>query len=167
MSQHFYVTGLPRSRTAWLANFLTHRNAFCHHEAMNGCHSVDEYLGLMNMDYDFVGNSDCGLFLSPCLIDGPLVIIERDINEVEDSLSEIFNGIYVRQYCEQAQEKLDQLNGLRIPFDDINDNLEEIWCHCIGDGFDGRRAEQLKNFNIQLSQISGDPISLEVFSCLG
>ena len=39
----FLVLGLPRSRTAWLANFLTHDGLFCYHEAINGCSSMKEY----------------------------------------------------------------------------------------------------------------------------
>ena len=40
---NFLILGLPRSRTAWLANFLTYDGLFCYHEAINGCLNMDEY----------------------------------------------------------------------------------------------------------------------------
>ena len=41
--RNFFVLGLPRSRTAWLANFLTYDGYFCFHEGIDGCRSIDDY----------------------------------------------------------------------------------------------------------------------------
>ena len=168
MPKNFYITGLPRSRTAWLSVFLTHGNAFCHHEAMNGCHSIEDYQAKMSLSgYDFVGNSDCGLFLSPELINGPLIIIERDIDEVLHSLVKLFPGYDLRSYISGIRDQIQQLNGLRIPYNQLNDRLDEIWKYCIGEGYDRFYAENLKKMNIQTNKIQGDSMSFEVFSCRG
>lgn len=37
--RHFFITGRPRSRTAWIANYLTWGDTFCFHDALR---TVDE-----------------------------------------------------------------------------------------------------------------------------
>jgi hypothetical protein len=37
---HFFILALPRSRSAWLANFLTYGPSFCYHEGLIGCRSM-------------------------------------------------------------------------------------------------------------------------------
>lgn len=39
----FLIVGLPRSRTAWLAAFLTDGDTVCHHELIRQCANVAEY----------------------------------------------------------------------------------------------------------------------------
>jgi hypothetical protein len=40
MRSHFFITGLPRTRTAWLANFFTGPHSFCLHDGLLGCKTV-------------------------------------------------------------------------------------------------------------------------------
>jgi len=47
------------------------------------------------------------------------------------------------------KEQMKFLKGLRIPLDDINDSLEEIWSYLIGTPYDKNRGDLLKNMNIQ------------------
>jgi hypothetical protein len=67
MSRHFFITGIPRSRTAWFANFLTTENAFCFHDAMKDGWSVEHVFNLFQKrasdGFEFVGDSDSGLLL--------------------------------------------------------------------------------------------------------
>jgi hypothetical protein len=56
----FFVVGLPRTRSAWLANFLTNGDAICHHELMR---SVTDLAALRNKlngtnTYAAVGDAD-------------------------------------------------------------------------------------------------------------
>ena len=37
------IVGLPRSRTAWLSVFMSQSSTMFHHEAINGCGSIEEY----------------------------------------------------------------------------------------------------------------------------
>ena len=39
----FIVTGLPRSRSAWIAAFLTDGPVFCHHELIRDCADASEF----------------------------------------------------------------------------------------------------------------------------
>lgn len=53
----FFVTGLPRSRTAWVANYLTYGNTFCFHdEAFAHCATVQAVADrLAAMPFENVG----------------------------------------------------------------------------------------------------------------
>jgi len=43
MNNKFFITGLPRSRTAWFSAFMTASGYPCLHEGLNGCKSIAEY----------------------------------------------------------------------------------------------------------------------------
>lgn len=64
--QHFFITGLPRSRTSWLASLLSmHPGAFCHHDAMRQAVDLEGYKSWLVANAPeharFVGDSDSGL----------------------------------------------------------------------------------------------------------
>ena len=54
---------------------------------------------------------------------------------------------------EIEKERLDGIEGLHIPFDDIDDRLEDIWTYLTDKPFDHERAEMLKDFNIQVKSV--------------
>jgi hypothetical protein len=65
-AERFFITGLPRSRTTWLANLFTYGASFCFHDLLGECRTVED------MDRHFediarggcvkhVGNSDSAL----------------------------------------------------------------------------------------------------------
>lgn len=148
---NFFVLGLCRSRTAWLANFLTYNGNYCHHEGLNGCHTVNSYIDKLQID----GDSGTGLMLIDIekhFPDSPKVIIERDIEDIIPWAHENYGDAGVKVLYDQ-KEKLDKINGLRIPFDDIDHRLEEIWVHLVGNGFDRQRADLLTKLNVQVNDI--------------
>ena len=58
----FFITGLPRSRTAWLANLFTWGDSFCHHDALRMGVSVEELKRqFVSTPGQYVGDSDSGL----------------------------------------------------------------------------------------------------------
>jgi len=62
MNAPFFITGIPRSRTAWLANFLTWGNAFCHHDLLRlGCSVPALRRNLEATRAEIVGDSDSAL----------------------------------------------------------------------------------------------------------
>ena len=105
--------GLPRSRTAWLANWFTHQNSICTHDASRFCkrgitslrkilHRTDAYKPY-NGWYDentpkrlFYGSSDSvnGWWYDGLLEkfpDAKFALVERNIDEVSDSCVRLFN----------------------------------------------------------------------------
>lgn len=58
----FLIVGLPRSRTAWLAAFLSDGEVFCHHELIRRCDSVECYESeLLSTRHPIVGDADPSL----------------------------------------------------------------------------------------------------------
>lgn len=164
---NFFITGLPRSRTGWFSSYFTDGGVQCWHEATNRVRSRDQYWQRMGLPgFEAIGNSDCGLWMADwaAYIPGaPLVIIERDLEEVEASL--VRQGIYgARSVLEEGWAELRLADGLRIRYEDIDVRLEEIHEYCVPTPFSEQRAKQFINANIQLSRIVPDVESIKVWS---
>ncbi len=160
---NFFITALPRSRTAWFANYFSTGDVFCYHEAMNNVTCKEDYWARMNCPASVhVGNSDCGLYMGGYTDGAPLVIIERDIDEVDDALiKQGFPGC--RAMLEESLKALNEMTGLRVLFDTINERLEEIHQFCVTTPFDERRADQLINLKVELTEIIPDVKSARVW----
>lgn len=144
---NFFVIGLPRSRTAWLANFLT-QEQFCYHEGLNNCCSITEYKKKLGDD----GDSSTGLMLLDMnndFPDAPKVIIEGRVKEAIDYGYKTY-GHYDPDYVNYLNERMNEIKGLRINFDDIDDMLPKIWGHLIGTPYDKKRGEMLKRMSIEV-----------------
>lgn len=68
MTIPYFITGLPRSRTAWLSVLLTWDTSFCFHEASSTCGPISRLphaMGLIDgmCAYPHIGNSDPNLGL--------------------------------------------------------------------------------------------------------
>ena len=94
--KRFLITGLPRSRTAWLANFLTFGQAFCFHDGLQHCREIGDLENLFwNAGAEVVGDSDSGLLyvaeaLPHLFPDVPLVLVERDPRQALESARKFF-----------------------------------------------------------------------------
>jgi len=124
----------------------------------------------MSGDKKVYGNSDSALCLTKFqeVFKAPTLIIERDREEVLESLLNLFGRhMIVIHLVDLMISHLRDLDGLRIPFNEIDLRLEEIWQHCIGDGYDPERGNTMKMQNIQTKEIWGNPESVrEILSCL-
>ena len=159
MPHNFFVTGLPRSRTAWFAAYLD-----CKHEPMNGASSDAELIEIIGDG----GASDCGLAwfnIRKHYPNSPVLVIDRDINDVITSMNRILpiNNEVIHLLQETRAKMLSIEGALIIKYDQINDKLEEIWNFLKGGKFDGDRADMFKGLNIQLSSYSGDKDSFDFF----
>lgn len=141
----FIITGFPRTRSAWFAAYLTSGTTYCYHEAT----FTDEDLDLPG--YENVGSSDSGYLLRPEWASRNMpdktVIIHRDIDIVEASLKRI--GVEnTRMLLETMEPALEQLEGLHINFDEINDRIEDVHDY-LQIEYDPKRAELFAKMNIQ------------------
>jgi hypothetical protein len=88
----FFITGLPRSRTAWLANFFTTGPSYCAHDALLGCADLGAFAKRMeSLPGSIRGDSDSGLALfAPALMarypDARWAVVQRSPDEVAESL---------------------------------------------------------------------------------
>jgi len=148
-SNNFLITGLPRSRTAWFAAYLTQGEVLCTHEA------IAHKLPMTSENHKYVGTADSGYVLDPDWMeeyDGiKIVIIERDTQECIDSL----NGL-IPQDCSwllrSMARALGKVDALRVPFYDIERNLEEIHDYLGLPGYSQERATLFSALNIQAQE---------------
>lgn len=92
----FFITGLPRSRTAWMANFLTWGNSFCHHDALRlECSVAGLRKQIERCRAWYVGDSDSGLMwfaedIVKAWPDARWVLIRRPMQECLESYQNYF-----------------------------------------------------------------------------
>lgn len=149
MKNNFFILGLPRSRTAWLASFMNFMGAFCYHEGINGCKSIDEYKKKLWNDK---GDSLTGgtlIDIENIFPDAPKVIIDSDPDNSIRFAYEVY-GHYMPGHFHEMKRKLDNIKGLHIDINDINGRLHDIWNHLKGGEYDSEKAEIIKKLNIQV-----------------
>lgn len=148
----YLIFALPRSRTTWLANAMTHGTSVCHHD-LSVDHDVAKVLLATGC-----GDADTGIVhllhrLGP-VKHVPAVVIHRNPGDVADSMQKLgFPGERQRLY-EQAQalRTLEmRWDGpvLHVEYDDIDKRGSDIWTHCVGTGFDSQRWGRLCNMKVE------------------
>jgi len=134
----FVITGLPRTRTAWFSAYFTNGVEHCYHEAIRD--GIN--LGLSE------GTADCGYALFPWWAerqgDHKLVIIERPVEEVNKSLIQIN---YPAEGTNFLADRLAELDGLRIIYGNINDEIHKIHEY-LSIPFDQQRFDLFKELHI-------------------
>jgi hypothetical protein len=144
----FLVLGLPRSRTAWLANFLTYGDLFCYHEGIDGCTSLEEY----KEKIEGKGDSNTGLMLfdfEEHFPNAKIIIIDSDVDKAIEFGRDVFN-VNIEFEMAIAKNRLDKMEGLHIKLEDINSRLGEIWEYVSDEPFDQERADMLVKLDVQM-----------------
>lgn len=129
MANNFFTLGLPRSRSTWLTELLRTRYADCYHEKL----SAFGWDTLPYSDNQYVGSCDTNpLNKTPR---EPLVIVERPVDEVVESMLAAFDNPFDKPFrpfvtglIHKYKIALDEFKGLRISVTDLDDyhNLESI-----------------------------------------
>lgn len=157
----FFILSLPRSRTAWLSNFLTYENSFCFHEGLMRVGTAYQLEHLFEcVNKPIVGNSDCGnlLFMdeiAETFPDASYVLIERPYDEVINSMHAMGPSFTDDRYVQKAARLMESakryLDPLIVDYHELNrDACRRIWRHCIGTPFDTLRWQILDGINIQI-----------------
>lgn len=173
----YFISGLPRSRTAWLATFLTHADSFCHHEATIGCDSMvslKNALGKVPIGTHHIGDADPNLGLIPqSILDtfprSKFVFIHRDLEECVDSEwtailwekltdQEDVTKDGIRELMKEASLGLAHLarsipekQRIIVPFAalDKQQTVRQIWDFCVpGTAFPFHRYQQLQDLRV-------------------
>ena len=160
MSGNFIVVGLPRSRTAWLAKFLSYDQVRCQHEPSLRFESI------IDLDFYF---SDPHAAASDCMMTwlwrdilkvrpaARFVVIRRPRIEVEASLAKL--GITLPSwFLEKMDRRLDEIvveagrgRVMRKAFHELaeEDHCRDVFQYCLGREFDPDWWAMLKDANIQ------------------
>jgi hypothetical protein len=118
MNFQFSIVGLPRSRTYWFSKLLSSEGVHCFHDF----HAYKYKIPMRKI----LGNSS---FTPWQKHTGKIVIIERDRIDAEVSfLNYVDNpdALLTGKIFDKAEESLAKLEGLRVPYDRINERLIEI-----------------------------------------
>ena len=188
MSIPFLITGLPRSRTAWMAEFMTTASSVCFHEPLRKMYDVSGLSHkLMDDEHKFAGASDSGAgYFLPWILTNlqcPVVIIDRHIDEVDESMRGI--GFSIRPALELLKKEIntygDHPNVMRVKFENLHQltTMQKIFWHLMpGEPFDEGRFERFDKVIVEVNvdEIIADSILYKdqqqtmlrgVISCLG
>jgi hypothetical protein len=126
-------------------------------------------LRLLGAVYDAVGDSDPTLPLfadefGAYFPDARVVFVDRNRDACKASL--IAMGLdepRAEALLDKTQEGIERIAGqprktLRVPYDEIDERLPEVWDFCVGGGYDSIRAKCLMGMNVQtpLAVMQGD-----------
>jgi hypothetical protein len=164
----FFITGLPRSRTAWTANFLSVAPAFCWHDGLSNTPSLKAFQTKMEA-HEICGDSDSGLpffydELREMYPEANWVVLRRDPEEVVVSLARMnpyfgmprINVEEARSMVTASSKQLDKIASnsktLELRWSDLSlrESARSLWWHCLRDAVPWRneRWEQLRDMNV-------------------
>lgn len=152
----FFVTGMPRSRTAWMAAWLTTDNTFCFHDVMTRPHL--DLSGPGSCKY--VGYSGPEVCLEARKYSGiPCVTIHRSKEQALASFLKIvkqhpevkLTEKEIAQWWDERETLLGGLPGKHVSFDLLNNEstMRNLWNYLMpGIPFDAARYRLMNSFNI-------------------
>jgi hypothetical protein len=162
--QPFIVLALPRSRTAWLSQFLTYGDWVCGHEELRHVRSLTDVSAWFSQPN--IGTAETAAAPWWRLFDrfapnARLLIVRRPVNEVVDSLMRLpkapFDCAALEQSIAKLDRKLDQIearcaNVLSVTFDALNKEsvCAAAFAHCLPYAHDHEHWARLATTNIQI-----------------
>ncbi|HTI69677.1 MAG TPA: hypothetical protein VMF06_06910 [Candidatus Limnocylindria bacterium] len=165
MKPKFFITGLPRTRTAWMAHYMSAQGVLCLHEPEVGCASLDELADRLESipEGSALGVSSSGLAwfqrgLRDRYPDAKWVVIRRLAAEVAKSLAACFpeqNRDAIDQVVLAHEAKVGQLllegDPLVVEYPEIDDRMPELARYCVaGWQHNEPRHVQMLRLNIQV-----------------
>lgn len=163
----FFVTGLPRSRTAWLANFLTTDYAICSHGGLLECAgNVQDFERMIKVRTNArSGDASPSLLICPIFESiaqkfhkAKWVFIRRDVKEVCASHKKAFPKLNVPDvFFHEMAKTIDlfapSVDSVVIDFNDLDkpEVCDKIHHFCLGESMDYLRWKILDKMNVQAS----------------
>ena len=165
MTTPFIVYGLARSRTAWLAKFLSYREWSCHHEQAIFMRTMDDVKALLSRP-----NTGC---VETAIAQGrPLirhvfpnikeVVVLRPVEEVINSMKALYtqhgltyDEVKLRKLMKQGDKLLREISEdsrvLTVSYGDLDlpEACADIFEHCLPYKFNLKWWSSLKHKNIQ------------------
>ena len=154
----FVIFALPRSRTAWLAHFLSYDGNWCGHDIGIECCSVGDFA--IPFDKGMIGTVETGAMgahrrIRDMMPKCKFIVIKRPVWQVLQSLLRI--GIDCP--AEEMLKRDEWLDGiaadkdtLTVKFDDLKDEtkIKQLFQHCLGRPWDPEWWNTLRQINIQV-----------------
>ena len=155
----FIIYGLPRSRTAWLAAFLSHGDWRCHHDAILEAESL---WGLEDLlDKPRTGTVETGLtrgflVMRDLFPNARVVVVRRPVRDVAESAANL-GWEYPDGYLEEEAERLDLISRvpgvLTVSFESLASEAvcKAVYEYCLQHPFDRSWWASLARKNIQIN----------------
>lgn len=162
-AQNFVVCSLPRSRSAWLSQFLTYGDHYCGHEQLRYMRSLDDVQAWLNQPNTGTCETAAAPFwrlLKKYSPDVKIVTVRRPVDEVVDSLRRA--GLQLDESVinkmVKLDKKLDQLearmpNVLSVQFKDLEDEntCKTIFEYCLPYKHDHQWWSDTSARNVQIN----------------
>lgn len=161
MNLPFIVYALPRSRTAWMAKFLSYNEWQCGHEQAIFMRSVYDIKRLFSLNYTGVVETAAAQGWRIIKHHVPhirQVVVKRPIEDVMKSMVKTaeYDVPRLRKVMEYGNRMLDEISGqpgvLTLDFDSLGtmEGCAALFEHCLPYRFDSGWWKSLKGQNIQL-----------------
>lgn len=161
VSRRFFITGLPRSRTAWLAVLCSGDTTICLHDPIGQMSALEDLDILWQPgSYQYKGIADPGLgFFASKILEryAPrTLVIERPIKDVENAIAAM--GLPRTNYCDLLGAELAKVRNhplvMRVPFASLDSKrvVSKIFWHLMpGMTFHEERYDLLAKMRIETS----------------
>lgn len=157
----FIIYALPRSRTAWLARFLTYGDWFCGHDEARHLRSMDDIKSWLSMDNTgTVETAAAPFWRTAYRPDVRVAVVRRPVDEVVDSLMRLgpFDRAGLTAFLRRLDRKLDQIEQrvqgvLSVSFADLatEAGCARLFEHCLPYKHDPQWWASLAPVNIQVN----------------
>ena len=132
--RYFFITSLPRSRSAWIATYLSYGSVSCLHDGFRGLTDPKQIKDRLDATCaKSAGNCDPSILMFQDQIleqfpDAKYVYIDRDPRECEASWAKL-GGTGIRRDAVKAVDFLrKRLDTLVVPYDELDDRIDDIGC---------------------------------------
>lgn len=156
----FLILGYPRSRTAWLANFLSYGNIACGHEMLSECRFPDHLPHCISeLGAEFCGTADTFASfwydqLRVLMPGAAVVVVRRHLSDVKASLISCGHPSHSLDILEDGLQQAESDGALKVSYEDLD---SQVACRAIqqhvapGEPFDVRRYRMLRGMNVQVT----------------
>lgn len=164
MAHKFIILSLPRSRSAWLAHFLTYGAKYViGHDLVIQCDSIEQFVGLFAPDIGLTGTVETGAVLGwplfrESLPDVQIVTLHRPVAEVMESFAR-FGIVPDRAEMEARADMLEACAAapgvMRIDSAELFsvETARKLFETLLPEPFDYEWFEYLTTLNIQINMV--------------
>ena len=159
----FVVLALPRSRTKWLATFLSYGDWHCSHDEIRHCRSLDDVASWLAQPCTGTIETAAAPFWRLLPPDVRVVTLRRPVADVVASYARaglVFDDAVMARLVWRLERKLDQIearlpNVLAVTYDDLatEAGCARVFEHCLGLPHDHAWWAACDAVNIQISMV--------------
>jgi len=154
----FVILALPRSRTAWLAYWLTYGGWLCGHEQLRYCRSMEDVRSWLAMPKTGTVETAAAPFWRLIPADVRIVTVRRPkVEVVRSTIALGYNARAAEEMIGRLDRKLDQVEArrsvVRVEFDELRtaEGAKRLWEAVLPLPFDECWYHALAALNVQYS----------------